>query len=84
MTDKTKNDETDNPYDIFIANSVFPDAKSLFATGPQSLQEIKTESIVVLDTNVLLVPFTTGKKSLEEIHKTFEKRWLLNLKNLVS
>jgi len=63
----------ESKFDIFIANTVFPEARSLFAAGPQSLNSIKDDCIVVLDTNVLLIPFTTGQESLEQIHATFKK-----------
>ncbi len=62
----------ESKFDIFIANTVFPEAKSLFAAGPQSLNSIKDDCIVVLDTNVLFIPFTTGQESLEQIYATFK------------
>jgi rRNA-processing protein FCF1 len=70
MTDNKQIENLDDDFDVFVTNSVFPDAKSLFSSGPQSLLGIQNESVIVLDTNVLLVPFTTGKESLEQINQT--------------
>jgi exonuclease VII small subunit len=71
MTDKKKENQTS--FDIFIANSTFPDAKSLFATYIKPLEEIKKTALVVLDTNALLVPYSIGKESLSQIKETYKK-----------
>jgi rRNA-processing protein FCF1 len=55
----------------FIANSIYPDVKSLFQFESKSLDEIKNDCVVVLDTNVLLIPYTIGSKSIHEIKGTF-------------
>lgn len=70
-----ENDDKRN-FDIFIANSVYPDAESIFTARIKPLEDIKDDCFVVLDTNALLVPYTISPKSLEEIQKTY--------KNLVS
>jgi len=71
MTDKKK--EKQASYDIFIANSIFPDAESVFATYIKPLEEIKNTALVVLDTNALLVPYSIGTNSLSQIKETYEK-----------
>lgn len=60
-----------NEFDIFIANSIYPDAESLLTAHLKSLEEIKDDCCVVLDTNVLLVPYGTGKGSLDQIRQTY-------------
>jgi len=71
MTDKKK--ENQASYDIFIANSIFPDAESVFATYIKPLEEIKNTALVVLDTNALLVPYSIGSNSLSQIKETYRK-----------
>ena len=71
MTDKKKENQTS--FDIFIANSIFPDAESLFATYIKPLEEIRNTALVVLDTNALLVPYSIGKESLSQIKETYKK-----------
>lgn len=56
--------------DIFIANSTYPDAEPIFTVRPKTLEEIKSDCFVVLDTNSLLVPYTISKESLEQIRNT--------------
>jgi predicted nucleic acid-binding protein len=58
--------------DIFIADSIYPEANSIFKIYLKGLEEIKGQCYIVLDTNVLLVPYTTSKESLAQIRKTYE------------
>lgn len=69
--EKIKNSEGE--LDIFIANSVYPEAAPIFTHGLRPLNEIKNDCFVVIDTNALLVPYNTGKESLEQIQKTYRK-----------
>ena len=78
MTEKVKKDEGE--FDKFMANSIYPDAEPIFTFHPKSLEEVKDNCFVVLDTNALLVPYNIGKESLEQIRKTYKnlvarKRW---------
>jgi hypothetical protein len=50
--------------DIFVANSIYPDAKAIFTWRLEVLDAIKEHCIVVLDTNVLLVPYDISPKGL--------------------
>ena len=52
---------------------IFPDAATAFTYRPPKLQIVKDDLIVVLDTNVLLVPYTVSPKTLDEISLTFRK-----------
>ena len=63
-------DRNDN-YNIFISNSIYPDAEAIFQFELRSLDEIKNDCYVVLDTNALLVPYTVNPKGLQEIHNTY-------------
>jgi len=60
----------DKDLDVFIANSIYPEAEPIFTARLKSLEEIKSDCLVVLDTNALLVPYTTSKESLEQIRRT--------------
>jgi len=63
---------------IFYRDAVYPDAHGIFSFHPKSLAEIKDDCIIFLDTNSLLVPYTTGKQSLEEIGKIYKELARLN------
>ena len=57
---------------IFIANSIYPNAKAIF-TRLQPIDEIKNDCYIVLDTNVLLLPYSIGDVDLlEQIRKTYQ------------
>ena len=58
-------------FDIFIINSIYPEAESIFTTRLRPLEEIKDDCYIVLDTNALLVPYGTGKESLDQIRQTY-------------
>jgi rRNA-processing protein FCF1 len=66
---------------IFIANTIYPEAEAIFKAQYKPLEEIKDDCYVVLDTNALLVPYTTGKDSLDQIKRTYTT--LLRSKRLV-
>jgi predicted nucleic acid-binding protein len=57
----------------FLLNSVYPDPTGAFLHKPRTLEEIKGDCIVFLDTNVLLLPYSTGKNSLETIKSVYSK-----------
>lgn len=65
----TSNDKRD----IFIRNSIYPDPQQIFSWQPKSLDDIKNDCLVVLDTNVLLVPYNVSGKSLEEVGKVYRR-----------
>ena len=71
---------TDN-FDIFIANSIYPDAEAIFKAHLKPLHEIKDDCMVILDTNALVVPYTISPKSLNEIHSVYTK--LVKAKRLI-
>jgi hypothetical protein len=67
--------------DILYRNYIYPHAESIFSFNPKSIEDIKDDCIVVLDTNSLLVPYMTGKESLEQISKIY--KLLVDSKRLV-
>lgn len=83
MADSNKKDE----FDIFIAQSVYPEAASVFTSQLKSLDEIKDDCLIVLDTNVLLAPYIIGKEDpgkddlLEECRKIYKS--LIEMKRLI-
>ena len=74
-------DRDGSKYDIFVADSIYPDAASVFGWRPQPLEELKDECIVVLDTNALLVPYTVSSKGLDQIDITY--RMLIEQERLI-
>src|SRR6266404_3398557 len=62
-------------------NESFPEASAIFSVFLSPLKSILKDSIFVLDTNVLLVPYTVNAKSLEDIKGTYAK--LIKKKQLI-
>jgi len=62
--------------DIFYLEKTFPEPDKVFGFEYKSLDDLITDCVVVLDTNVLFVPFDTSEKNLDEIKSIF-----LTLKN---
>jgi rRNA-processing protein FCF1 len=63
-------DDNKKDSDLFIANATYPEAEPIFTARLKPLDDIKSDCFVVLDTNALLVPYTTSKESLEQIRRT--------------
>jgi len=59
--------------DQFVLNRVYPEAAEIFTAILAPLEEIKATAAVVLDTNVLLVPYALSPKTLDEIGATYRK-----------
>jgi hypothetical protein len=57
----------------FHHTEAYPDAGSVFGMTLAPLEEVKNRAIIVLDTNVLLVPYTVNSKSLEAIRSTYQQ-----------
>jgi PIN like domain len=66
--------------DPLVRQRIFPEAAQIFAFGPIGLLEAINDALVVVDTNVLLVPYGTGRASLDQIRRTLER--LVNEKRL--
>jgi transposase-like protein/predicted nucleic acid-binding protein len=59
--------------DIFIINKLFPDAFASLTFQVPALSDILTDCNVVIDTNVLLAPYSAGNRSLQEIRTVYER-----------
>ncbi len=67
---------------IFIANTIYPEAKSIFSFHLTPIEHVKDNCYIVLDTNVLLAPYIIGKDDLlEQCRKTYSS--LVAAKRLV-
>lgn len=64
----------------FLNKLIYNDSKLVFEPV-KKITDIKDDCLVVLDTSVLLFPFSTGKESLKEIKKVYEK--LIREKRLI-
>ncbi|MBB4638608.1 PIN domain-containing protein [Longimicrobium terrae] len=73
MAQNPANSGESSDYDAFVLKDLFPDAESIFSFEPRPLLVIAPESLIVLDTNVLLLPYNTGKNSLAEIASTYRR-----------
>lgn len=56
----------------FLLEDLYPDAEGIFSPSP-SLTQVKNEALVVLDTNVLLIPYGVSGESLAQIKLTYKK-----------
>lgn len=54
-------------------NDIFKNPKKIFEKSFKSIQQIKDSCIYVLDTNVLLLPYTIGNKELSEIKNIYSE-----------
>lgn len=73
MSEQDKTKDSKKKYNnIFIANSIYPEVNSIFEIN-QNLEEIKDDCYIILDTNVLLLPYKTGKESLNQIKQIYKK-----------
>lgn len=59
--------------DPLVRQVLFPEPAEVFGFAPSSLAEALKDGIVAVDTNVLLVPYTTGRASLEQIRSTYKR-----------
>ena len=55
--------------DIFINRKIYPNASDVFSVTTEPISKIKNKAIYILDTNALLLPYTTSSKSISEINK---------------
>lgn len=64
-------DEYREGADQFWLQKVFPDAEGAFCHSQKPLNIIKDNCVVVLDANVLLLPYTLGSRSFDEISRVY-------------
>jgi uncharacterized protein (DUF983 family)/rRNA-processing protein FCF1 len=63
----------DDLRDIFISDKVYPDARSLMSFDVPPIESVRDKCDVVVDTNVLLLPYKTGNTSLQAIRTVYER-----------
>ncbi|RED16997.1 PIN domain-containing protein [Parasphingopyxis lamellibrachiae] len=71
MPDETKSEKTTDYLDQFWLSKVYPNVSESFLFEQDSIEAIKGQCIVVLDANVLLMPYRLGSHSLDEIRKVY-------------
>jgi hypothetical protein len=59
-------------FDIFIKNSIYPNANTIFSTTVEPLSKIKEDCIFVIDTNALLVPYYANSQDLKTIRNVLK------------
>lgn len=59
--------------DIFYLDKIFPEADKIFSENFKAAEEIIKNGIIVLDTNVLLIPFDTNEKNVSDIKDIYLK-----------
>jgi len=59
--------------DIFVNRKIYPNPADIFSVTTESVAKIKNKAIYIIDTNALLLPYTTSSKSIEEIKKVYGK-----------
>ncbi|MDW9381125.1 MULTISPECIES: PIN domain-containing protein [Chryseobacterium] len=57
--------------DIFINNKLFPKASDIFSLSGSPVSLVKSKCLFVLDTNALVLPYTTSSESVDEIKKVY-------------
>lgn len=58
---------------IFLHHNIYPDASEIFNIDIKPIEDIMEDCMFVVDTNVLLLPYTTTSSGFEEIRKAFSK-----------
>jgi len=59
--------------DHLIYKKIYPDSGAIFNLNVEPIEKVKGNCIYVLDTNVLLTPYTTSKTSLKGITAIYKK-----------
>lgn len=65
--------KTPNQDSIFSLEEIFPDAAGIFFKEFEKLDNCTKSALVVLDTNVLLMPYSLGNQSISEIRAIYEQ-----------
>ncbi len=58
---------------VFLSSEIIPDASNIFKPNIYNVESAISDSIIVLDTNVLLIPYGAGARSLSEIVEVYKK-----------
>lgn len=60
-------------FDPLIRDKLFADPASVFTYQPKPLQTVKDSAIVVVDANVLLLPYNASHIAFKAVVKTYEQ-----------
>jgi uncharacterized protein YutE (UPF0331/DUF86 family)/exonuclease VII small subunit len=69
----TNENENEQGMDIFIMDTVYPEAHQIFRTDSKSIEDLKDDAVFVIDTHALLVPYSIGRDSLEQIRIAYQR-----------
>lgn len=58
---------------IFLHHTIYPNASDIFDIDIKPIEEIIDDCLFVIDTNVLLLPYTTSSSGFDEIKKAYSK-----------
>lgn len=58
-------------HDPLIRDQIYPDPAAVFTFAPKPLSQVKDTGVFVLDANVLLFPYRTGKLALHAIQNVY-------------
>lgn len=65
-------DENEELSKVFIAEEILPDPSKVFTDEPLGIEKAIDDADIVLDTNVLLIPYGAGASSLSQISEVYE------------
>ncbi|WP_431037517.1 PIN domain-containing protein [Pseudomonas yamanorum] len=69
MSDKSQKPTIDR---VFLIEEILPDAAGFFEEEPLGIEKALESADIVLDTNVLLIPYGAGQSSLSQIVSVYE------------
>lgn len=78
--------DSDKPLDPFLLDTIYKDPIAAFLHKPLTVEELKKDCLIFLDTNVLLIPYSTSKNSLKsftDIYKNLSDEGRLYLADRV-
>lgn len=58
---------------IFLHHTIYPNASDVFNVAIEPIEDIIDDCLFVIDTNVLLLPYTTSSSGFDEIKKAYSK-----------
>jgi len=58
---------------IFLHHAIYPNASDIFNVAIKPVEDIIDDCLFVIDTNVLLLPYTTSSSGFDEIKKAYSK-----------
>jgi len=65
--------DSDGNEDFLLLDKIYKDPFAAFLHKPQTIEELKDECLIFLDTNALLIPYNTSKESLASFTKIYKR-----------